>query len=197
MSKPETPEIPGESELVGRARKGDRDAYAELVRRHSPRIFALCLSMLRRRESAEDAAQEAFVKAWKGLRRFRGGAAFSTWVHRIAANACQDFLRRHSRAREESIEGPPLGDERRLRQAANALGDQAAKVEAADLVGKILARLSSEHRLILVLREAQGFNYAEIAEILDCSLDAVKGRLKRARQSLEENMRHFSSRGGV
>ncbi len=197
MSHQGTPGIPGELDLVLRAREGDRDAYAELVRRHSPRLFALCLSMLRGRESAEDAAQEAFVKAWKSLRSFRGGSAFSTWLHRIAVNACQDFLRRNSRIRQESITEDASVDERRLREGEGAPGDCAAKIESADLAEKILARLSPQHRLILVLREVQGFNYDEIAEILDCSLDAVKGRLKRARQSLDENMRHFSSRGGV
>ncbi len=188
---------PPEAELVLRAADGDREAYAALVRRHSPRVYSLCASMLRRREDAQDAAQEAFVKAWRSIRHFRGGSSFATWIYRIAANACRDSLRRRSRAQAEAIDTRRPGEQGRSLEPAAKTTDESTRIEDADAAAKILGRLSPDHRLILILREAQGFNYGEIAQILDCSVDAVKGRLKRARRQLNEKLRHFSAREGV
>jgi len=171
-------------ELVGRIRSGERDAYAELVRRHHPAVMSLCLSMLRDRSSAEDAAQEAFLKAYRSLDRFRDDASFSTWMYRIASNHCLDVLRSRSREKTDSLDAILEVEDGDVGPRLPSTPDPTAALEDADLVERALKRLPPEYRLILTLREVQGLDYRELADTLGCSLDAVKSRLKRARQSL-------------
>jgi RNA polymerase sigma-70 factor (ECF subfamily) len=175
--------------LVREAREGDSAAFEELVRRHHARILSLCAGMLRSREAAEDAAQEAFLKAWRGLDSFRGDSAFATWLRRLAANQCLDALRRQSRRSEDSLDDP-LSAPAMMARLTEPGPERAA--QARDLAERLLASLPPEQRLALVLRETQGLSYEEIAETLECSLDSVKARLRRARAALEERSRHFS-----
>ena len=185
-----------DSESVRRARSGDRDAFASLVRGHHVRVLRLCLSMLRDACDAEDAAQEVFLKAYKSLDQFAGACAFSTWLHRIAANHCLDLLRRASRRRTESLDASER-KEGAESAAADPSPEPGASLEAADLAARALAGLPEDYRLILVLRETQGLSYMELAEALECSLDSVKARLRRAREALQEAARHFQGLGNV
>lgn len=176
-----------ERALVAAAAAGDREAFAALARAHAPRVRALCLSMLRNEAEADDAAQEAFLKAWRKLGSFDGGSAFSTWLHRIAANQCLDALRARARRRTEPLDGAP----------EPVSPPTAGALEAADLAARLLTALPEDQRLALTLRELQGHTYEEIAAIMDCSLDSVKARLRRARRTLEDAARHFSGPGIV
>ena len=176
-----------ERELVSSAAAGDAGAFEELVRRHAPRVRALCLSMLRDEAEADDAAQEAFLKAWRKLSSFGGESSFATWLHRIAANQCLDALRVRARRRSEPLEAAP--------EPASPSG--AAALEAADLAARLLAALPEDQRLALTLRELQGLSYEEIAAVMECSLDSVKARLRRARRTLEDAARHFPGPGIV
>ena len=179
-----------DSELVQRCRAGSREAFGELVRRHSPAIIGFAASALSDPSQAEDAAQEIFLKAYRSLGEFRGDSAFLTWLRRIAANHCLDLLRSRGRRPAESLDAlvEREGDGFRRLLAQGSLGP---RPEDADLVRRALAALPDDHRVILVLREVQGLTYAELTEALECSLDAVKSRLRRARQGLEESLRHF------
>lgn len=145
---------------------------------------------------ADDAAQEIFLKAYQSLKSFKAAATFSSWLYRIASNHCLDLLRRKAREKTESLDAILENNGERLDQMLSA-SDAARSAEDADLLERILACLPPEYRLILTLREASGLNYEELAQTLNCSLDAVKGRLKRARQQLEEILRHFSELGNV
>lgn len=181
---------PSDLALVERVRGGDEDAFAELVRRHHGAIHGLCLSMAGPAE-ADDAAQDAFLKAYRSLSKFRGDSAFGSWLYRVAANVCLDRLRRRKREKSDSWEALLAergGDVERLIPAAP---DQSAALEDQDLVRRVLDLLPEDHRLILTLRETQGLDYKELMAALDCSLDAVKSRLKRARQGFSELARHF------
>ena len=155
-------------------------------------MLRLCVSLLGNETEAEDAAQEIFFKAYRSLASFRKESAFSTWLYRIATNHCRDLLRKRSRHKTESIEKmlEEAGDaaERILTPSPNSR----SATENADLIEQILSRISPDERLILTLREVQGLSYQEMAEVLRCSLDAVKARLRRARETLEEQARHFS-----
>lgn len=177
--------------LAGRPGASDApDAYEVLVRRYEAKVRRLCVSMLSDPAEADDAAQEIFLKAYRSLDRFRGASSFSTWLYRIAANHCRDCLRSRSREASESWEAllEEQGDriERLLSTppAADTSGE-------ADLVRRVLAQLSPDHRLILVLREVEGLSYEELADTLHCTLDAVRGRLSRAREDFEQRFRHF------
>jgi len=187
---------PKDGELARRAAGGDDAAFAELVRRHAPRVRALCSATLGGPSEAEDAAQEAFLKAHRALARFSGQASFGTWLHRIAVNHCLDVLRAAGRRRSESLDalleadGSALGGVLSEASPAKALEDR-------DTVKRLLARLNPEQRLALTLREAEGLSYEEIASVMACSLDSVKSRLKRARIELLEITRHFSDADGV
>lgn len=186
-----------DAEIVRRVLAGERDAFAHLIRRHHPAIVGLCASMLHDPSQAEDAAQETFLKAFRSLDRFRRDSAFSTWVYRIASNHCLDLLRRRARERSESLEAFEEREGERVRELFAAKPDSPVSAEDADLLDRVLAELPEDYRLILTLREIQGLNYKEMADTLDCSLDAVKARLKRARQRIEQITRHFFDSGNV
>lgn len=184
-------------ELAARARAGDRAAFGTLVRRHHPRALRLCALLLADAAEAEDAAQEAFLKAYRGLAGFQGDAAFSTWLHRIAVRHCLDRNRSRSRRRVESLDALVDREGDRLRLLLGGAPDPSRALEAADLAARLLAGLPPDQRAALVLRETAGMSYAGIAEALGCSLDAVKARLRRAREAMVEALRHFPGLGDV
>lgn len=178
-------------ESISRIRSGDREAYTELIRRNHAAVMGLCLSMLNNRPQAEDAAQDIFIKAYRSLDKFREDSSFSTWLYRIASNHCLDLLRQRSRERADSLENLLDKEGDRAQRLFFAEPPAVLAPEDADLIERALSRLPPDYRLILTLREVQGLNYKELAEALECSLDAVKARLKRARRSLEEMGRHI------
>jgi RNA polymerase sigma-70 factor (ECF subfamily) len=158
--------------LVDAARAGDVAAFSELVARHQLRVFRVALRMLGSEADAEDAAQEAFVQAWRGLERFRGDSSVSTWLYRIVTNRCLTILQ----ARR-----PDAGD---LADAPQVVEDPAERVIARErfaAVARVVAGLPAEQRAALVLRDFEGLSYDEAAEVLGVSLAAVKGRIHRAR----------------
>jgi len=181
----------GEISLVQRILAGERDAYAELVRAHQARVLRLCASMLGDPTLAEDAAQETFVKAYQALASFRGQSTFRTWLYRIASNQCLDLIRKRRREREESWDARVEESGDSPHEWRTASQDPQTVVANADLVQRALAQLPADYRLILTLREVEGLSYQELADTLRCSLDAVKARLRRARQELLERVRHF------
>jgi len=151
-----TPPVGGDlsdPELAARAARGDDDAFAELVRRHERRVFNLALRMLGRPEDARDASQDAFVSCYRNLSKFRGDAAFSTWLHRIAVNACYDVLRRRRDllGMDEAPEPLPAPDH----------GD--AVTTSLDVRRALLA-VPEEFRTVLVLHDIQDLGYDEIAD---------------------------------
>ncbi|MFA6004258.1 MAG: sigma-70 family RNA polymerase sigma factor [Elusimicrobiota bacterium] len=183
----------GEQALVARILAGEQEAYAQLVRKHHPGIFGLCAAMLGGRTQAEDAAQEVFLKAYKALPRFQGQASFHTWLYRIASNHCLDLLRQGLRRPAASWDELLQTQGDAVHRLLAARPDEQLRQEDADLVHRALACLPADYRLVLTLRELQGFSYEDIARAMDCSLDSVKARLRRARAELESRLRHFLS----
>ncbi len=180
-----------DGELARLAADGDDGAFAELVRRHAPRVRALCAATLRNADEAEDAAQEAFLKAHRALGRFSGEASFGTWLHRIAVNHCLDLLRAAGRRRSESLDALLDADSSVLARALTE-PSPATTLEDRDAVARMLNRLIPDQRLALTLCEVEGLTYEEIARAMSCSLDSVKARIRRARAELLEMARHFS-----
>jgi len=165
--------------LVAAARRGDLDAFEVLVRRHEASVFRLALRMTASPADAEEAAQDAFVQAWRSLHLYRGDATFRTWLARIVTNRCLDLVA----ARRPASELPETLEDTRADLAAHAEGRERLRA----LTRAILA-LPPDARAALVLREFQGLSYAEGAEILGVSLPAVKGRIHRARLDLAAMM---------
>ena len=172
-------------ELARAAAKGDIDAFETLLGLYQNKVYGLALRMCGSEEDAWDAAQEAFLAAWRALPGFRGESGFSTWLYRLTANAAIDCLRREKKRRGElSIEGGELPlslpDAGPSPQEAAEGGELRAAVNAA------LARLTDQHRTVLILRELQELSYEEIAGALGLDLGTVKSRISRARKALRK-----------
>ena len=176
-----------EQNWIAAAQKGDQSAFEALVRLYEKRVYALTLRMCKNPADAEEAAQEAFLAAWQGLAFFRGESSFSTWLYRLASNACVDLLRREGRHR--SAAGPSLNDEEAAIDVADDAPSPHALAERAELRQQIeagLAALPEEYRQVLILREMHQQTYDEIAEILSLDLGTVKSRISRGRKRLRK-----------
>ena len=174
-----------EQQWVDAARHGDESAFESLVRLYEKRVFALAVRMCGNQEDAAEAAQEAFLAAWQGLRFFRGDSSFSTWLYRLTSNACVDLLRWEGRHR--SAAGPSLDDEELNWDVPDAAPSPQEEAERRELRAQIeegLRALSPEHRQVLVLREMHQLSYDEIAQALDLDAGTVKSRISRGRKQL-------------
>ena len=174
-----------EQRLVDAARGGDEAAFEQLVRQYEKRVLALTNRMCRNPEDAAEAAQEAFLSAWQGLKFFRGDSSFSTWLYRLASNACVDLLRREGR--HQAAAGPSLNDEEvklDVPDTAATPHEAAEKQELREQIEKGLRALSPDHRQVLVLREMHQLSYDEIAQTLDIDVGTVKSRISRGRKQL-------------
>ncbi len=177
-----------EQELVSRAKQGDQDAFARLVEANQNKIYTLALRMTGDPEDGADLAQEAFLRAWRGLPSFQEESSFSTWLYRLTSNLCIDFLRREKR-RKAAVPVASLDDE-----TGSAPADvpdhrfspegELERRELRSALEQALLKLSDEHRQILVLRELEGLSYAEIAAQLALEGGTVKSRIARARLAL-------------
>src|SRR6266542_1165835 len=163
-----------ERRLVEIAQRGDVESFNELVRLFEGRVYNICYRMLGDADSAADAAQDAFLSAFRNLRSFRGGS-FRSWMLRIATNTCYDVLR--ARKRRPSVS---LDDD------AESPTDFALRRELAAAIQSGLDMLPDEQRIILILSDIQGLAYEEIAQITNTNLGTVKSRLSRGRARLRD-----------
>jgi RNA polymerase sigma-70 factor (ECF subfamily) len=169
-----------DEELADLARAGDLEAYGELASRHESRVYRLCLRLLRDPEDARDAAQDAFVSGLRTISSFRGDAAFTTWMHRIAVNACYDLMRR--RRRRPTLHVVP--DDGPVPEPGPPAADHADEVAGTIDVAAALARVPEEFRAALVLADVEDLPYDEIASILGVAVGTVKSRVHRGRAAL-------------
>jgi RNA polymerase sigma-70 factor (ECF subfamily) len=168
--------------LVDRAKNGDRAAFSELVRHHQDEVFTLALRLVGDRELAADVAQDALVRAWRALPKFRGDAKFSTWLHRITVNTAWSTSRRWRRHRLESLEVATESI------PAGGVTPEQAGVDA-DLGARIalaLRRLPVAQRSVVVLKDVYDWSHPVIADHLGISVTAAKVRLHRGRKRLRE-----------
>ena len=173
-----------ESEVVARAARGDRTAFEELVRRHQDEVFTLAVRLTGDRELGADVAQEAFVRAWRAVPRFRGDAKFSTWMYRITANVASTHRSRAARQRTESL------DDLTVEPRADT-PDPESMAESADLRERLEAALETlppAQRRVVVLKDIYGWTHREIAEQTGISVAAAKVRLHRGRARLRDEL---------
>ena len=169
-----------DEELVRRTLDGDRAAFTVLVRRHERRVYSIALRMLGRAEDASDASQDAFLTAFTKLDRFRGEAAFSTWLHRVTVNACYDILRK--RTRQPMLHA--VGDDQLLPEPGPPVPDHAHQVAGALDARVALGLVPEEFRAALILADVEDLPYEEISAILQIPLGTVKSRVHRGRIAL-------------
>lgn len=194
------PGLPDDRELVRLAQASDKEAFEELVRRHQHRVFAVAGGILRRREDVEDIAQQVFVKAYFSLKRFDQRAAFSTWLYKITVNECWDLLRKkkvrpllyESDLSEEQVQ--QFAASERLESGAQEVSD---KLEAQQRVEILLQGLDERDRMMLILKEVEGFAIEEIAAILNLNANTVKVRLFRARRRIVQQARKRNDGSGM
>jgi len=194
-NEPEASAPESEVDLVRSARRGDLQAYDQLVKRYQERIYATIYHMTSNHEDANDLAQESFIKAFQALKSFKGGSSFYTWLYRIAVNKTINFLKQRKNRLHMSLndidfnaEHDPnvmaLISEQTPRRAAG-LSELQEKLNAA------LMKLSEPHRLVVVMHDVQGLSHEEIAEAMDCNVGTVRSRLFYARQQLQGHLADY------
>ena len=172
------------------ARAGDGGAFEVLVLRHQARIVNYASAIVHDAGAAEDVAQETFVRAWRGLARFRGESAFKTWLYRIATNVARTHLDR--RGRQARIGDRSLDDETEPLQAGDVPSpapDAETSLVRREAIDRALAELPEELRVALVLRDVEGLDYKEIAGVTGAPIGTVESRIFRARRRLRTLLR--------
>ena len=180
-----------EKELIIKAKRGDQDAFGQLVLAHQNKVFTLCVHMMGSREEAEDMAQEAFLKAWRSLDSFHGESSFATWMHRLTTNLCLDHLRKQTRRQNISVAVSLDDEETMFSEPADPGSDPQQELEKRErqrAMEKALKELPEHHRRALVMREVSGLSYQEIADGLELDLGTVKSRIARAREALRKRL---------
>jgi RNA polymerase sigma-70 factor (ECF subfamily) len=159
--------------LVEQTLAGDQAAFEELVRRYQRPIYYLCLRSVREEQAAADLGQTAFLKAYEGLKGFRGQASFKTWLYRIAINLCKNYLRDHGKKKFDSLDelDPP--------SKANPLRELIEHEDQAR-ISQAWAKLPEKQRMTVSLKVQEGMKYREIAKVMGCSVGTIKANFHHA-----------------
>ncbi|MEX0984839.1 MAG: sigma-70 family RNA polymerase sigma factor [Actinomycetota bacterium] len=174
-----------DDELVRRYLAGDAGAFSTLMQRHQQRVYSVCLRVLGNRDDAADAVQDAFLSALRKLGQFRGDSLFTTWLYRVAVNACYDILRKRRRQPMLHLAEDPDGP---AREEGPAALDHADEVVGTVDAATALARVPEEFRVTLVLADVHDMAYEEISRVLDVPIGTVKSRVHRGRLALARAM---------
>ncbi len=177
--------------LVDEARRGGREAFAELIRRHDRQVYGIALRLAGNPADADDLAQEVFLTAWRSIGSFRSGSSFYTWLYRITVNTSLTFLKKRSREKNRAPfdENLPVGIASRGQapdpEGASALNELAGRIAGA------VAGLPAHFRAAFALVVDQGLSHAEAAKVLGCSENTVSWRMHKARRLLQSRLRPF------
>jgi RNA polymerase sigma-70 factor (ECF subfamily) len=186
---PSTP--PDEQQAISRALAGEIDAFNQLVTKYQRLAYSVAYRMLQNEESAADAVQDSFVKAFRALGGFKGGL-FKSWLLRIVVNTCYDVLRVQQRYISEPIDDDPSGDSeetrvaRQLVDGSESPDDYVERMELSSFIEVGIRNLPPDQRLVMVLCDIHGYSYEEIAEITGYPMGTVKSRISRARTKLRD-----------
>ena len=186
--------LPDEPELIARSQRGDPAAFNELVTRYRQRAFAMIYQMVRNEEDAWDLAQDGLLKAWRNIRLFRGQSQFFTWLYRILMNVTIDWLRRKQVQGATEFDDTIGLDNIEPASVTTPRGDLAPAARLADQeirarIDAAIARLTPEHREVIILRELDGLDYQEIADRAGITPGTVMSRLFYARKKLQTLLR--------
>lgn len=193
--------VTSELALVQAAKKGDLDAFSELVKRYDRNVFRIAQHITHNEEDAQDVVQDAFLKAYRNLDQFQGNSKFYTWLVRIAVNEALMRLRKRRNDRTVSLDEDVETDEGSIPREVADWSPNPEQLygtsELGDILKKTIQGLSPGFRTVFVLRDVEGMSTEETAEMLGLSVPAVKSRLLRARLQLRERLaRYFKSKTG-
>ena len=207
LAKPEERKSlpPPDSLLVERAQQNDDGAFAELVRRHERRVYNICYRMLGSEEEASEALQDAFLRAYQFIKKFKGKSSFYTWLYRIATNVCLTRLRKRKTALVDSFEKDEVSGELRRRKpiflSTDVLGDipdasqnperLVRQKELREALNQAVEELPTDFRSVVVLRDFEGLSNREVSKVLNLSVPAVKSRLHRGRLFLRNRLERY------
>jgi RNA polymerase sigma-70 factor (ECF subfamily) len=173
-----------DNELIAQVRVGNQRAFAELIDRYKARIFHTTLRILGNREDAEEAAQDTFVRVYRGLENFREESTFSTWIYRICVNTCLNLLESRKRFKAQDIENTPMEELPYIESPEAGFADEDLQTR----VFAVIETLPAKYRTVLVLFHVQHLAYHEIMEIMQMPMSSVKTHLFRARAMLRERL---------
>lgn len=179
-----------DQQLVKRAQRGDTRAFDLLVLKYQGRISALVSRFVQDSSEVEDVTQEAFIKAFRALPKFRGDSAFYTWLYRIATNAAKNYLVARGRrpSADADVDDAEYFDEGDALRDGETPENNFFGQELANVLKQTLDGLPEELRMALMLREFDGLSYEEIAEVMDCPVGTVRSRIFRAREALDARL---------
>lgn len=171
-----------ERKLIERCRENDRDAFETLILSYEKKIYNLCFYMVKNKEDAFDLTQEAAIKIYKSISKFKGESKFSTWVYRITYNTCLDFIKR--KKDELPYDDMIINESNINYKMDNVIESKETKM----LIRKCIMQLSNDYRTVIILRDISGLSYKEISDILQIEVGTVKSRINRARQALKNEL---------
>lgn len=184
-----------DKDLIQLCRQGDQEAFGTLVKKYKNKVFNLAFIMTFDREMADDLSQEIFIKTYMALPRFKFKSKFSTWLYQIALNHIRDFFRKQAKIKKIPLED--IADKRLFHEDDTAQKERdREEKKRRKLLYQAIATLPEKHRVILSLRDIQGFSYRDIANILKISPGTVDSRLHRARKMLREKISPFLTQKG-
>jgi len=190
-----TQAVDGDIAFVRRVQRGDVSAFDHLILKYRERLFSIIYNLTSNREDAADLTQEAFIKAFRSINRFKGKSSFFTWLYRIAVNATLTHLKRNRLRRFFSFEN--INEEVGHSEIVEALAERtnADKStllhELQEKLNEALHKLSPKHRAVVVLFEIEGLSHQEISEVVGCSVGTVRSRLHYAKQQLQAYLQDY------
>ena len=181
--------------IVQRVQNGEVSAFNQLVQKYRKPLFSIIYNMTGNREDATDIAQEAFIKAFQSIKQFRGQASFYTWLYRIAVNSSITFIKKAKKQRfinYETIDDTAVSHEILEYFTAKTKTEKGALLkELQEKLNEALQKLSPKHRIVVILREVEGMNHKEIAEITETSEGTVRSRLHYAKKMLQAYLQEY------
>ncbi len=182
-------------ELIRECRRGSKDAFRVLVERYQRKVLSVATGMLHNRDDAMEVTQEAFVKAYRSLDRFKGESSFYTWLYRIVVNLAIDRRRREKRHGTVALEDRPGGGEDlEADLPSQRLSDPYQQAKSRELGGRIreaIDELTPDQKAAILLREVEGLSYDEISQVMQCPKGTVMSRLHYARKALQEKLSDY------
>jgi RNA polymerase sigma-70 factor (ECF subfamily) len=178
-----------EKNLIELSAKGNVEAFETLVQAHQKRVYNIALRMTKDPDDAQELSQDALVRAFVAIKKFRGESSFSTWLYRITMNVCTDFLRKRNKAVVVSLEQGAAGNENynpvQLPEKSPGPDELTEKKQLKEMVKQAMDLLSVEHRQVLILRDLMDLTYKDIANTLNVNEGTIKSRINRARDALK------------